>query len=128
MKKVCLWLLCFMHQACLGINLAYRAANSKSQCLEILNWLPTTFLLLLSPFFEGFYFQKRKKGRRRRQHPRPRGKWVLLFTPTPKYHCCIPRITRRCWIGFMVQVIHQILSMAMYVVGVFCIVTDFYEG
>ena len=36
MKKVCLRVLCFMHQLCLGINLAYRAANSKSQCIKLL--------------------------------------------------------------------------------------------
>ena len=32
MKKVCLRVLCFMHQVCLSINLAYCAADSKSQC------------------------------------------------------------------------------------------------
>ena len=31
MQRVCLQFLCFMYQVCLGINLAYRAANSKSQ-------------------------------------------------------------------------------------------------
>ena len=37
MKKVCLQVLCFMHQLCLGINLAYRAADSKSQCGDAIN-------------------------------------------------------------------------------------------
>ena len=55
MKNVCLGVFGFMKIKCLSINLAYRAADSKSQCVDIeLLVLLTTPQLLTIPDKSNF--------------------------------------------------------------------------